>query len=134
MTTESLLAGGAALIALFVDALYLLVIASEDPSARDADRIALVAATVAVAGLACLGSLAAGPLRVPLLTGAATVLAVWGVVGIFSIGLPLLVATGLAGAAAYRAAETAPSGAFRAAIALPIGVLAFLVAGIALTG
>ena len=52
-----------------------------------------------------------------LATAAGATLVFWGVLGLASIGIPLLVAGFLAASAALRSAEEAPPDAFRASIA-----------------
>lgn len=94
----------AAVIAGLVDVLYLWLISSQDTGPLTDGRVVLVATLVALAALAAAaGSCAPGPMaRLSLLSLATSLLTVLGVVGLFSIGLPLLVAAGfsLAGALA----------------------------------
>lgn len=128
------LAFGAAAVALGVDLVYLLSVELED----DADagrRVALVAGTLAVAGVL---ALAAGLVRSPgarmvLATAAGATLVFWGVLGLASIGIPLLVAAFLAASSAVRSAEDASPDAFRASIAAAVGVAVALVLAYALT-
>jgi hypothetical protein len=128
------LALGAAAIALGVDAVYLVAIGLED-GGDAGTQVGLVAASLAAAGvLAAAGAFApggSGPLV--LLTASATVLVFWGVLGLASIGIPLLVGALLAASAATRAAEQAPPGAFRLAIGSVVGVAAALVVAVALS-
>lgn len=128
------LALGAAAVALGVDAVYVAAVLLEeggDPGAR----VALVAGTVALAGAAALlAALARSPsVRLVLLTAAGAVLVFWGVLGLLSIGVPLLVGAVLAATAALQVAEEAPPDAFRAAIAAAVGVAGALVIAWALT-
>ena len=128
------LAFGAAAVALGVDVVYLLSVDLED----DADagtRVALVAGTLAVAGLLLL---AAGFVRSPgtrmvLATAAGAMLVFWGVLGLASIGIPILVGAFLAASAAVRSAEDASPDAFRVSIAAAVGVVVALVLAYALT-
>ncbi|MEE8337762.1 MAG: hypothetical protein V3R95_06855 [Dehalococcoidia bacterium] len=97
------LAGG--VVALFVAGLYLAIIFSEQ-TGNDGTRVALVAtALIATAALGMIGAVfprAFG--RRVLLTAGATGMTAWGVAGIFSIGLPLLLAAGLSWLAVLRMA------------------------------
>ena len=92
-----------AVIAAAVTCLYLVL------AAREGNNDLAIVATFAVliggsAAAAAVGSLIAdGPLRVALLATAATILLVVGVLGIFTIGMPLLLAGALTTGAAIRA-------------------------------
>jgi hypothetical protein len=97
----------AAVIALVMLVVYLMLIAAEDED--DWGIVAVFAVLIGASGLAAgVGSvLAYGPARTGLLSGAAATLIVVGVLGIFSIGLPLLVAGWLAVGAAIRSGAEA---------------------------
>jgi hypothetical protein len=128
------LAVGAAAVALGVDAVYLVAIALEE-GADPGARVALVAVTVALAGVAAAGAAPSSSpsVRLVLLTASGAVLVFWGVLGLLSIGIPLLVGALLAAAAALQAAEEAPPDAFRAAIGAAVGIAGALVIAYALT-
>ena len=66
-------------------------------------------------------------------TAAGATLVFWGVLGLASIGIPILVGAFLAASAAVRSAENASPDAFRASIAVVVGVAAALVLAYALT-
>jgi low temperature requirement protein LtrA len=85
--------GFAAAVVAFADAcLYLITISQED-SPSDWGRVGLIATLIVLAGiLAVAGSLAQGSARVALFGAATPILLVIGFLGIFSIGLPLLLA------------------------------------------
>jgi hypothetical protein len=128
------LAFGAAAVALGVDVVYLLSVGLED----DADagtRVALVAGTLALAGLLALAAalVRSAGARMVLATAAGTTLVFWGVLGLASIGIPLLVGAFLAASSAVRSAEDASPDAFRASIAVAVGVAVALVLAYALT-
>ena len=132
--TSRALALGAAAVALGVLGVYLASVLLEkaaDPNARTA----LVACSLAAAGVLALvaGILDAPGLNMVLLTAAATILVVWGVLGLASIGIPLLVGAVLAAMGARKAAEAAPPDAFRASIAAAVSVGTALSIGFALT-
>lgn len=94
----------AAVVALVIDAVYISIIESQDEGEW---RAALGFGLLIGAGgfAAAVGSLfRRGPTRTTLLGAAAAVLVVVGVLGIFSIGLPLLVAGLLAAGGAVRSA------------------------------
>jgi hypothetical protein len=122
-----------AAVALATDALYLSVIFSEGDR-HNLDRVVVVATAIAAAGAASLaGSLAGGPReRALLLSTAAAILVVWGVIGVFSIGAFLLVAGALAGLAAARV-QGAGRGAVAAGLALAAAVLVLSIAALELT-
>ncbi len=128
------LAFGAAAVALGVDLVYLLAVGLED-DADAGERVALVAGTVAVAGLLALaaGLVQGAGARMVLATAAGATLVFWGVLGLTSIGIPLLVAAFLAASSAVRSAEDASPDAFRASIAVAVGVAVALVLAYALT-
>ena len=128
----SLLGLVAAAVALATDALYLWLIANEG-FFHDGDRVALVAGTIGLAALAAVaGSLSASPRAgAALLAAAATALFIWGLLGIFSIGLPLAAAGLLAAVAASRKAR--PESA-RAVVVAVIAVAGLSLAGLVLTG
>ena len=102
----------AAAIAGVVDVLYLVIIAQQDTEPLTDSRVVLVATLVLSAGVAAAtGSLSHRPLlRLNLLSLATSLLLVLGLIGIFSIGLPLLVAAGfsLAGALAVHPVVNRP--------------------------
>ena len=102
----------AAAIAGVVDVLYLVLIAQQDTEPLTDSRVVLVATLVLSAGVAAAtGSLSHRLLlRLNLLSLATSLLLVLGLVGLFSIGLPLLVAAGfsLTGALAVQAVEERP--------------------------
>jgi hypothetical protein len=82
----------AALIA-FADAIAYLVLISREDTTNNWGRVALVAALILVAGLlAAAGSVVTGRRRATMLWPATAILLVIGFLGIFSIGLPLLIA------------------------------------------
>jgi hypothetical protein len=126
------LAGG--MVALFVAGLYLAIIFSED-SPNDGSSIAFIAtALIATAALGIAGALfprAFG--RRVLLTGAAMAMTAWGVVAIFSIGMPLLLAAGLTWLAVLRMAGQAREAAMAAGAAAVVA-LAITLVGLALVG
>ena len=128
------LAFGAAAVALGVDVVYLLSVDLEDEADAGA-RVALVAGTLAVAGLSALaaGIVPGAGTRMVLATAAGTMLVYWGVLGLASIGIPLLVGAFLAASSAVRSAEDASPDAFRASIATAVGVAIALVLAYALT-
>ena len=128
------LAFGAAAVALGIDLVYLLSVDLEDEG-DPGTRVALVAGTLALAGLLLLaaGFLQSPGLRMVLATAAGSMLVFWGVLGLASIGIPILVGAFLAASAAVRSAEDASPDAFRASIAAAAGVAIALVLAYALT-
>lgn len=122
----------AAIIAIVIDGLYVGIILSQDPV--EWARTLVVAAFIFASALCALG-VAFGPTAArPLLAAAASGgLMTLGVLGIFSVGLPLLVAGALAIVAWVRVARGggARLGLLCAGAFLASG--AVLVAGIALT-
>ena len=128
------LAFGAAAVALGIDLVYLLSVDLED-EADAGRRVALVAGTLALAGVLALvaGLVQSAGTRMVLATAAGTMLVFWGVLGLASIGIPILVGAFLAASAAVRSAENASPDAFRASIAVVVGVAAALVLAYALT-
>ena len=101
----------AAALATATDVLYVVVIASQGPP-YEAGTVALVASAIALAaGVAVYGSLGpTGSGRRRLLYVPAGALLVLGVLGMFSIGLPLFVAGVLALAAAIRSRQPIVTG------------------------
>jgi fucose 4-O-acetylase-like acetyltransferase len=101
------LALAAAVIAVGTDVLYLLIIRSQDPGEPGDLTVPIVAAVIlglaVCAGVAAIAS--APATRKILLSIAAAGLFVMGVLGLFSIGLPLLVAGILALVASTRVAS-----------------------------
>ena len=96
----------AAMITLVMTGLYVALLISEDEGNQYG-----FAWVIGIAGLAALAaSLVPRPdIRAPLLGGAALVLTGIGLLGIFSIGLPLLVAAGFAWAGCGTAIRAAKS-------------------------
>ena len=126
------LAGG--VVALFVAGLYLVIIFSED-SAKDRSATAFIGSALIVTSLLAIAG-AVFPRafgRRVLLTGAATGMTAWGVIGIFSIGMPLLLAAGLTWMAVLRMAgrvrEAAMASGAAAVAALAITLVGLSVAG-----
>jgi len=128
------LAFGAAAVALGIDVVYLLSVDLED-EADAGTRVALVAGTLALAGLLSLaaGFVQSAGARMVLATAAGVMLVFWGVLGLASIGIPILVGAFLAASSAVRSAEDASPDAFRASIAAAVGVAVALVLAYALT-
>ena len=119
------LAGG--VVALFVAGLYLALVINGDVVSRDdGARTAFVAMMfIVISLLGIVGSIfprAYG--RRVLLTGAATLMAVWGLIGAMSIGMPLLLAAGLSWLAVLRMAgqvrEAAMASGAAAVVALAV--------------
>ncbi len=127
----------AAAIAVAVDVAYIWIIAAQG-GPTDASRVAFVAVAIA-AGAVCsgIGSTRPSPLaRLPWLGAATGALVGLGVLGLFSIGLPLLAAGLLAGMALLTTSGSAGLGHPRErTLAAVFGFAApvVLVAGIALT-
>jgi hypothetical protein len=121
----SRLAVSAAVIAFATDALYLGIILSQDPV--EWGRVAVIAGCILVAGaIAAVAAVAGLPraTRLLLLAIAAGGLLTLGYLGLFSIGLPLLVAGILSSVAWQRVwAETGPAGA-RPVLPSALGFLA----------
>lgn len=132
--TVRALALSAAAVSFGVLAVYLASVVLEE-DAEPNGRAGLVAASLAVAGAFALVAalLGAGGVSMVLLTAASTVLIVWGVLGLLTIGFPLLVGGVLAAMAARKAAEAAPPDAFRTSIAAAVGVGIALGVAFALT-
>jgi hypothetical protein len=128
------LAFGAAAVALGIDVVYLVSVDLED-EADAGRRVALVAGTLAVAGVLALaaGFVRSAGARMVLATASGVMLVFWGVLGLASIGIPILVGAFLAASAAVRSAEDASPDAFRASIATAVGVAVALVLSYALT-
>jgi hypothetical protein len=127
----------AAAIAVAVDVAYVWIIAAQG-GPTDGARVAFVAlAIAAAAACAGIGSTRPSPLaRLPWLGAATGALVGLGVIGLFSIGLPLLVAGFLAGMASLTTSGSAGLGHPRErTLAAVFGLAApvALVAGIALT-
>ena len=99
----------AAALAAATDVLYLRLIASQGDSLTNGVVVVVATLVATCAVLAVVGAVHADPaVRVSLLAAAASFLLVLGMIGIFSIGLPLLVAAGLALAGALRARTALP--------------------------
>jgi hypothetical protein len=132
--TVRALALSAAAVSFGVLAVYLASVVLEEDADPNA-RAGLVAASLAVAGAFALVAalLGAGGVSMVLLTAASTTLIVWGVLGLLTIGIPLLVGGVLAAMAARRAAEAAPPDAVRTSIAAAVGVSVALGVAFALT-
>ena len=120
----------AAGIALAVDALYLAIIQSEGEGELTSSRVLFVAACVGGAAVALIAALFLTPrAKAIVLTAAAAMLAVWAVLGSFSIGLLLVPAAILAGfAAGHVVAE-----ARREASLAGLGALLLVIVGLVLT-
>lgn len=100
---SSALGLSAAAVAVATGAAYLRVIASQGEA--DWERVAAVASLIGAGALAAgIGTRLQGLSRAVTLSVAGTDLLVMGLLGIFSVGLPLLLASGLALAAAVRSA------------------------------
>jgi hypothetical protein len=129
--TVRALALSAAAVSFGVLAVYLASVVLEEDADPNA-RAGLVAASLAVAGAFALVAalLGAGGVSMVLLTAASTTLIVWGVLGLLTIGIPLLVGGVLA---AMAAREAAPPDAFRTSIAAAVGVSVALGVAFALT-
>lgn len=118
-----------------MDVVYVLVIRSED-TPNNMARVSLVAGTIAAAACAAVaGSLldSAG-FRLVLFAAAATALIVWGLLAIFSIGLPLAAAGILCLFATRDAVLEAGPDAKRTAVVATVAVVAFTIFAIAATG
>jgi hypothetical protein len=126
----------AAALTAAVDVLYLLLINGQGDSGVTDARVLFVAGCLAGAAiLAAVGALLPhGVLRVVLLAAAACLLLAWTFLGIFSIGILLLIPTILAVRAAVQAAE-AMTGEFSYGVAAAAGfaALAFVAIGVANT-
>jgi hypothetical protein len=126
------LAGG--VVALFVAGLYLVIIFSED-SANDRSATAFIGSALIVTSLLAIAG-AVFPRefgRRVLLTAAATSMTAWGVIGIFSIGMPLLLAAGLTWMAVLRMAGRVREAAM-ASCAAAIAALAITLVGLSVAG
>jgi hypothetical protein len=107
----------AAGIALAVDALYIAIIQSEGEGELTSGRVLFVAACVGGAAIALVSAQFLAPrARAIVLAGAAAMLAVWAVLGSFSIGLLLVPAAIFAGLAAGHAVADAKREAWLAAV------------------
>jgi hypothetical protein len=126
----------AAALTAAVDVLYLLLINGQgDSGVTDARVLFVVGCLAGAAILAAVGALLPhGVLRVVLLAAAACLLLAWTFLGIFSIGILLLIPTILAVRAAVQAAE-AMTGEFSYGVAAAAGfaALAFVAIGVANT-
>jgi hypothetical protein len=124
---QALFAAG---IALAVDALYLAIIQGEGEGELSSGRVLFVAACVGGAALALVSAQFLAPkARATLLTGAAAMLAVWTVLGSFSIGLLLVPAAIFASFAAGHVVGEAKREAWLAGV----GAVALVAAGLLLT-
>jgi hypothetical protein len=132
--TVRALALSASAISFGVLAVYLASVVLEEDADPNA-RAGLVAGSLAVAGAFAVAAalLGEGGVSMVLLTAASTMLIVWGVLGLLTIGIPLLVGGALAAMAAREAAEAAPTDAFRTSIAAAVGVALALGVAFALT-
>ena len=120
----------AAGIAFAVDALYIAIIQSEGEGELTSGRVLFVAACVGGAAIALVSTHFLAPrARAIVLTGAAAMLAVWAVLGSFSIGLLLVPAAIFAGLAAGHAVADAKREAWLAAV----GAVLLVAAGLLLT-
>ena len=126
------LAAGA--ITLGVDVLYVLILWSEGEGDLHRARAQLIATSLAASAAVALGGcwVPEPRVRLGLLSAASFTLLAWGFLGIFSIGLPVLVAGILLLASASRGAdEVAVSEAY--AITAIAGVGALVLAGLIVT-
>jgi hypothetical protein len=124
----------ASAIALAVDVVYLIVLQSEGEGDFHRARVQLIAASLAASSAVALGawSVREPRARVALLAAASFTLLAWGVLGMFSIGLPLFVAGLLLLVSTSHAAdELRTSEAF--VITAAAGVSALVLAGAVLT-
>jgi hypothetical protein len=120
----------AAGVALVVDALYLVIIWGEGEGELTSGRVLFVAGCLAAAALALMLGLSFGPrARAVLFTAATATLAVWAVLGAFSIGLLLVPAVLLAALATGKVNSGRRGEAALAALA-PVAIVA---AGLLLT-
>ena len=115
-------------------ALYVEIILDEGVASDDRSAVMFVTAALAASSsLAILGSLWPHSYgRVVLLSGAATAMFAWGLIGIFSIGMPLLLGSGLTWVATIR---TWNEGREATAVAAAASVVALVVTivGLAVT-
>ncbi|HVD65618.1 MAG TPA: hypothetical protein VNB65_01865 [Gaiellaceae bacterium] len=124
---QALAAAGMALI---IDALYLVIIWNEGEGELTSGRVLFVAGCLAAAALALTWGLVLGPrIRAVLFTAATATLAVWMVLGAFSIGLLLVPAVVFAALATGKVNSGSRGEAAFAALA-PVVIVA---AGLALT-
>jgi hypothetical protein len=101
--------GLAAAVIVFADAFLYLSIISQEDSPNDWGLVGLIAALMLLAALlAVAGSLAQGSDRIALLGAATPILLGIGFLGIFSIGLPLLLAGIVTAAGAATATRERP--------------------------
>jgi len=125
----------AAAITLGIDVLYVVILRSEGEGDLHRARPQLIASSLAASAAVALGGwLVREPrLRLALLAAASFTLLAWGVLGMFSIGLPIFVAGFLLLVSASRAADEVP-GSEAFAITAAAGVAALvLVATIVVT-
>lgn len=124
-------------IVLGIDIAYLLLIGAQQPYPPDAFTVPFVAAfLVLMAGMLGLSLLNSAPivrLRPALRAGAAGGLLVIGVLALFSIGLPLMVAGALATGAAVRSLTGRRRTAVMSEVIAAVLVLVFLVSGFEVT-
>jgi hypothetical protein len=97
----------AALISGIIAAVYLAIVYRQDHH-LSARPLFIAAYLVAIAAVLVLGARAEGPARAALLAGGANSLVLLGFLGLFSIGLPLLVAGAMALPATARALSDTP--------------------------
>jgi len=126
----------AAALTAVVDVLYLLLISGQEDSAATDGRVLFVAGCLAGAAVfAAIGAMIPdGALRVVLLAAAGCTLVAWTFLGMFSIGILLLIPTILVVRAAVQAAD-AMTGEFSYGVAAAAGfaALAFVAIGVANT-
>ena len=107
--------GLAAAAIAFADAIAYVTIINRQGTLNDWGRVVVIAALIAFAGvLATVGSLVTGGRRPALLWPATVILLVLGFLGIFSIGLPLLIAGILTAVGAATATRGRPQSQPRA--------------------
>jgi hypothetical protein len=112
---------------------YLAIVGGEHEGADG--RVAFVAFSLAVSAALALTAalLRSAAARLPLLGAATATLLAWGFLGIFSIGLPLLVAAGFGGLAIARAAERSSRTAAWLAAAAALAAAAVVAGGLMAT-
>jgi hypothetical protein len=136
-TSVSRLAIAAGIVALAVDVLYLAIIWAQEPH-HHLGRVGFVAAAIAAAAVCALvGATRPKPAdRLPFLGAATGALLGLGYLGLFSVGLPLLVAAGFSVAAWVVTSDAAGPAHPReriVAVVLALAAPAVLVGGIAVT-
>ncbi len=121
-------------IALGVTVLYVAIILDEGVASNDRSAVMFVSSALAASSsLAISGSLWPSPYgRIVLLSGAATAMFAWGLIGIFSVGMPLLLGSGFTWGATIRAWNEQRE-ATAAAGAASVIALVVTVAGLAVT-